>query len=42
VLGEIGDTAVLQELREQLSGVSQEHQGLVIAVGTLKKRLWVK
>jgi len=42
VLGEIGDLATLQKLRERLSRVSLEHQGLVIAVGKLKKRLRVK
>ena len=39
VLGELGDMATQQRLREQPFRVSQEHQGLVIAVGKLKKRL---
>jgi len=41
-LGEIGNLAALQKLRERLGPVNQELQELVIAVGKLKKRLGVK
>jgi HAMP domain-containing protein len=42
VLGEIGDLAALQRLRERPPQVNEELQSLVIAVGRLKKRLGVK
>ncbi len=38
-LGDVGDLAALQKLRERLHRVNQELQALVIAVGKLKKRL---
>jgi HEAT repeat protein len=41
-LGEIGDELCLQELRTRMRYIHEEYQALIIAVGTLKKRLHVK
>jgi len=42
VLGEVGDAETLRILRARLVRVSHEHSALIVAVGTLKRRLGVK
>lgn len=42
VLGEIGDAAALQCLREHMKVISREHYALYVAIGKLKRRPHVK
>lgn len=42
ILGHIGDERALQRLRDKLTPVNQELKVLVIAVGSLKRKLGVE
>lgn len=42
ILGHVGDEAALQKLRDRLAPVNRELKALVIAVGSLKRKLGVK
>jgi len=41
-LGEFGDELCLQELKEQLKHVNNEHQALIIAIDKLKHKFSIK